>query len=189
MTTRRLTPICGAARPAPCSARMVSFMSATSAVSSSSKRCTGAATCLSSGSPILSTGRTAMKRNVSAMVAEHERMLGRQRGAAALGAIHGLGHEVMMRREIAHRVRIRRVTRQQVSLAAAAAEVAPALRAAAAGLLHPVLAAVAVECRRVVPDGGYARLAYAREGQARQHSRGLAGQCDPIRREAEEQAS
>src|SRR5512146_2763752 len=65
MTTRRLTPICGAAMPAPLSARMVSFMSATSAESSESKRCTGAATCLSSASPILSTGRTAMQRNLS----------------------------------------------------------------------------------------------------------------------------
>src|ERR1700726_2448138 len=60
MTTRALTPICGAAMPAPFSARMVSSMSVMRAASSASKRVTGAATARSSGSPIFSTARTAI---------------------------------------------------------------------------------------------------------------------------------
>ena len=46
--------------PAPLKARMVSSMSATKAASCASKRATGCATARSSGSPIFSTGRTAM---------------------------------------------------------------------------------------------------------------------------------
>src|SRR5512146_759436 len=126
--------------------------------------------------------------SAGAMVAEDERLLRGKRGPA-LGAIHGRGHEMMMRREIAYRIGAGRIAGQQIGLAAAAAEVPPALRAAAAGLLHPILAAVAVERGGVVPDRADARLAHAREGEARQHPRRLAGQRDPIRRDAEEHPS
>src|SRR6185503_21312915 len=55
------TPICGAARPAPFFAAMVSFMSSSSARSSGvPKASTGFAFSRSTGCPILSTSRTAM---------------------------------------------------------------------------------------------------------------------------------
>src|SRR5688500_12900720 len=61
MTTRWLTPICGAARPAPFWAAMVSFMSSTSSRSSGvAKRSTGFARSRSTGWPMRSTSRTGM---------------------------------------------------------------------------------------------------------------------------------
>src|SRR6185437_4357744 len=96
-----------------------------------------------------------------AMVAEDEGRLDGRCGYSPLGPHHRLGDEVMMGRELADRIGVGRVARQEVSLAATAAEVPPALRAAAAGLLHPALAAVAVESRRVVPDRADAGFAHA----------------------------
>src|SRR6185312_1238643 len=61
ITTRWLTPICGAARPAPFFAAMVSFMSSTSARSSGvASFSTGFARSRSTGWPMRSTSRTAM---------------------------------------------------------------------------------------------------------------------------------
>src|SRR5574340_268147 len=61
MTTWRPAPIWGAASPAPSSARMVSRMSSIRAYNSGvSKRSTGAAGSSRRGSPIFSTGLTAM---------------------------------------------------------------------------------------------------------------------------------
>src|SRR6185312_5633180 len=93
-----------------------------------------------------------------AVVAEYQRLLDAGYGDIPLRAGDGRRHEVVMRGELADRIRVRRVAREQISLAAAAAEVTPALRTAAAGLLHPFLATVAAECRRVVPDRADARL-------------------------------
>src|SRR6185437_12688209 len=121
-----------------------------------------------------------------AMIAENQRLRARGRGDVLLGAVHGPGDEMMMRREIADRIGVGRIARQQIGLAPAAAKVPSALRAAAARFLHPGLTAVAVERRRVVPDRADARLPDARKGEARQHSRRLAGQGDSIRRDAEE---
>src|SRR6185437_14925672 len=81
----------------------------------------------------------------SAMVAEDERGGESGRSRLLLAARHRFGDEMMVRRERADRIGIGRIAGQEVSLAAAAAEVPPALRTAAAGLLHPALAAVAVE--------------------------------------------
>src|SRR4051812_22479291 len=58
MTTRRRTPICGAARPAPLRCAMVSRMSWSSSASSGvSNFSTGSDFCQSSGSPMRSTSR------------------------------------------------------------------------------------------------------------------------------------
>src|SRR4051812_40388783 len=61
MTTRCETPICGAARPAPSSDAMVSFMSPTRAWSSAvSNPSTGLAFSRRTGCPMRNTSRTAM---------------------------------------------------------------------------------------------------------------------------------
>src|SRR5579883_3373133 len=87
-----------------------------------------------------------------AMIAKDERVLPRTGVATALGALDCIGDQMMMGRELTDRIGVGWIPGQQIGLTAAAAEVSPALGAAAAGLLHPVLAAVAVECGRVVPD-------------------------------------
>src|SRR5690554_6470214 len=62
ITNCRPTPICGAARPTPPAAAMVSNMSAISACSSGvSNSVTGSAGASRRGSPILRIGRTAMR--------------------------------------------------------------------------------------------------------------------------------
>src|SRR5882757_11426297 len=53
----------------------------------------------------------------------------------------GLCHQVMVRGQIAYRIGIGRIAREQVGLATAAAEIARFFRAAAARLLHPRIAA------------------------------------------------
>src|SRR5690348_15186092 len=88
--------------------------------------------------------------SAGAVISKYERVLGERRRQAALGAVDGFGHQMMMRRQVADRIGVGGIARQQIGLAAAAAEVPLALRAAAAGLLHPVLAAKAVESGRVV---------------------------------------
>src|SRR5882724_215176 len=61
ITTCSDTPICGAARPAPFNDVIVSCISAISACNSGESNCsTGLACCNKSGSPILSTERTAI---------------------------------------------------------------------------------------------------------------------------------
>src|SRR6202140_4795135 len=167
MTTRALTPICGAAMPAPLKARMVSSMSVTSAASSASKRVTGPATSRSNGSPIFSTRRTAIAGRPPRGC----------RGPRLFGPRHRLRHQMMVRRQIAHRVGIVGVTGQQVRLAAATAEVPGSFRTAATGLLHPRLAAKTVEGRRVIPDGADVRLTHIGELQSRQHARRVTGQA------------
>src|SRR5882762_4994110 len=81
MTTRRPTPICGAARPAPLRSRMVSRMSASRMSSSGVPNwTTGSATASRRGSPILRTSRIAMVPSILAtfsMGAYGERMPGR----------------------------------------------------------------------------------------------------------------
>src|SRR6185437_9611159 len=109
------------------------------------------------------------RASAGAVVAEDERLLRgvrllrRMLQSTLLRASQSLGYEMMVGRELTDRIRVRRVAREEIRLATATAEVPPALRAAAARLLHPVLAAVMVECRRFVPDRADARRAHARE--------------------------
>src|SRR6185503_4171931 len=84
---------------------------------------------------------------------------------------HGLRHQVMVRREIANRICIGRIAREQVSLAATTAEVPALLGTTAAWLLHPGVAAEVIETGRVVPDPPDTRLAYAGQCQVGQHAR------------------
>src|SRR5207249_9512002 len=191
MTTRALTPICGAAMPAPLKARVVSPMSVTSAASCASKRVTTSATSRSNGSPIFSTRRTAIggrlasagpvaryDRDRDAVIAKHQRLLAHaagRGGSRLFGARHRFRHAMMVRGQIAHRVGIVGIPGQQVRLAAATAEVPGSFRTAATGLLHPRLAAKAVEGRRVVPDGADVRLTHVGELQSGQHTRRVTG--------------
>jgi len=76
---------------------------------------------------------------------------------------HRLGHEVMMRRQIADGVGVRRVAGHQKGLTSAPAEIARLFRAAAAWLLHPVITAKVVESRRVEPGVLHAGIADIRK--------------------------
>jgi len=81
------------------------------------------------------------------VVAESEHVLAR-RGARVyglLGPCHGRGYQVVVGRQLTHRVGVIRVAGEEVCLAAAAAEVLLALRSADTRLLHPSLAAEAIE--------------------------------------------
>src|SRR3984893_2986823 len=96
-----------------------------------------------------------------AVIAKHQHLLAhaaRCCGTGMFGPRHRLRHPMMVRRQIAHRVGIVGVAGQEVRLAAATAEVLGSFRTAATGLLHPRLAAKAVEGRRVIPDGADVRL-------------------------------
>ena len=96
------------------------------------------------------------------------RAFGRDKGADIptrtdyVGALKPLldrfGNEVVIRRQVAHGIGVRRIARQQVRLAAAAAEVLFLAVAARARLLHPAGAAVAVEAFAVEPDDRAVRL-------------------------------
>src|SRR4030095_16879801 len=99
---------------------------------------------------------------------------------------HGLRDQVMVRREIANRICIGRIAREQVSLAATTAEVPALLGATAAGLLHPGVAAEVIETGRVVPDPPDTRLAYAGQCQVGQHARRVTWQRYAIRCDREE---
>src|SRR5262249_59965029 len=100
------------------------------------------------------TGRlTRHDRYRGAVIAEHQHVLTRRHSLRALGARHGIRYQVMVRREIADRVGIGGVPRQQVRLAAAATEVLDPLGTAPARLLHPGFASETIERIRVVPDG------------------------------------
>lgn len=70
-----------------------------------------------------------------------------------------------MRRPLADRIRLPRVAGQQVSLAAASAEIAETVFTAPAGLRHPVEAAEAVECCGFPPYPFEAPLFNGFEGQ------------------------
>src|SRR6185437_16360386 len=87
-----------------------------------------------------------------AMIAENQRLGSRHAGDIRLGASHGRGDEMVMGREVADGVGVGRISGQKIGLTSATAKVPSALRAAAAGFLHPVLPPVAVEGRRVIPD-------------------------------------
>src|SRR5690606_13081781 len=67
-----------------------------------------------------------------------------------------------------------------------APEIAGLLRARAARLLHPGVAAVAVEGGRVVPDPVERTLTHARELEPREHARRVAGKRDAVRGDHEE---
>src|SRR4051812_35669160 len=93
---------------------------------------------------------------------------------------------MMMWRELANRIRIRRVAGEQVGLAAASAEISGLLRTAATRLLHPCFAAEVIEARRVEPDPLDACISYAGKFEVRQHARGVTRKGGAVRRNTEE---
>ena len=82
----------------------------------------------------------------------------------------------MVGSEVAHRVGRGRVAGEREGLAAAAAEIQLAARAARARLLHPGGAAEGIEGRRVRPDVGERMLAHVPEFEPGNRFRGVAGQ-------------
>src|SRR5690606_38552962 len=70
---------------------------------------------------------------------------------------------------------------QKIRLTPAAAEIPGSLRARSARLLHPAVAAEAVERIRLVPDLADARLLDVRELEPRQDARRMARQRDAVR--------
>jgi len=64
----------------------------------------------------------------------------------------------MVRREIAHRIRVSGITREHVRLTAAATEVLGLLRTAAARLLHPLVAAEGAEGALLVLQPAFERV-------------------------------
>src|SRR5690606_251048 len=117
--------------------------------------------------------RRAGLRRSGPVVAENQGVLD-ARARRALRPLDRGRDEPVVRRELADGVRVRWIAGQQVRLAAAAAEVAGPLGAAAARLLHPSLAAEAIERVRVVPDLANPRGLHVRELEPRQDSRRLA---------------
>src|SRR6185369_4232368 len=91
-----------------------------------------------------------------------------------------------MRGLVANRVGVGRLAGDEIGLAAAAAEVAALLGTAAAGFAHPLVAAIAVEAGRVAPDPAEVVAAHARELEAGQHARLVAGERDAVGRDAQE---
>src|SRR5438067_9678675 len=77
-----------------------------------------------------------------------------------------LGELAMIGREVAHGIGCASVTGEREGLAAAAAEIQFATRAASAWLLHPCRAAKGIEGRRVRPDVGERLLAHVPECKA-----------------------
>ena len=108
--------------------------------------------------------------------AEHDRLL-----LGLLRLSHRLGQLVVMRALAAHGVGVGRVARQHVGLAATTPEVVLFLRTGLAQVLHPGVAAVFVERRRVVPDPVHAFVTRVRELDARQHAGDVTGQHGAIR--------
>ena len=88
----------------------------------------------------------------------------------------------MVRRLAAHRIGLRGIAGDLESLAAAAAEILVALVAVAARRLHPGFAPVGVEGLAAHPDIGQRLVLHARQLQARQVARVVAGQGHAIRR-------
>lgn len=78
-----------------------------------------------------------------------------------------------------------RVAGERVGLAAAAAVVGGAERAAAAGVRHPGLASVGVEGLRLPPDPGESTVAHVGLVEVRQRCRGRAGQDRAVRGDGE----
>ena len=89
---------------------------------------------------------------------------------------HRFGKLVVVRTLAADRVGVGRIAREHVRLAAAAAEVVLFLVAGLAQIVHPAVAAVLVEGRRVVPDPLHALVTGVREFDAGQHAGHMAGQ-------------
>ena len=92
-------------------------------------------------------------------------------------AAHGreFGNPGMIGSEVTHRVGSGGVAGERVGLAAAAAEIQLAPRAARERLLHPCPAAEGVEGRRVRPDIGERTLAHVPDLKAGTRLRGVAG--------------
>src|SRR5438477_9637864 len=61
--------------------------------------------------------------------------------------VNGLGHQMMMGRQVAHRIGIRGIAGEQVCLTTAAAEITGFFRATSARFLHPAVAAEVSEAR------------------------------------------
>src|SRR4030095_13839476 len=101
------------------------------------------------------------------MIAEDQRLLP---CTPPVRMCRGLRDQVMVRGEIANRICIGRIAREQVSLAATTAEVPALLGTTAAWLLHPGVAAEVIETGRVVPDPPDTRLAYAGQSQVGPHA-------------------
>src|SRR6266478_2563616 len=98
----------------------------------------------SAGAP----GSNGSDGNRDAVIAEDQHLLvrlARADGMGLGGALDRLGHEMVVGRQIADRIRIGRIAGEEVGLAAAPAEIAGLLRAAPARLLHPAIAAKVIE--------------------------------------------
>src|SRR3569833_274625 len=111
------------------------------------------------------------------MVAEHQTLLSRFMTPAfpGVGGCDRIGKQEKMWRQITHRIGIGGIAGKEVRLAAAAPEIARFLRATAARLLHPLVAAEAIESLRVIPDRSHRLRAHIRKCETRQHARGMAG--------------
>src|SRR5262245_47167387 len=90
--------------------------------------------------------------------------------ARVTGARDSFGYEMMVRREVADRIGVRRVSGEEVRLTATAAEVLRLLGTAPARLLHPGVAAKAIEAGRIEPDPLDARVRDVGEFESRQHA-------------------
>src|SRR5262249_12591608 len=93
---------------------------------------------------------------------------------------------MVMRRVVANRIAIFGLAGDEISLAAAAAEVASFLGAAAAGLAHPLVAAIAAEPGRLAPDPLEAPVAHAGEFETREHAGLVAGERHAVGGHAQE---
>src|SRR6266540_4756841 len=82
----------------------------------------------------------------------------------------------MIASEVTHRVGCAGVTGEREGLAAAAAKIQLATRAACARLLHPCAAAESIEGRGICPDVGERMLAHVPEFKAGNRLGGVTGQ-------------